>query len=250
MDMTEEPIAKSRLPTGPFPDDALGPEDIKFTKEDALLYVFCALLLIFVGVFFWRTQSKLEDSLMKEWQKTEAVAPAIAATPDPNPDGAPALQSAQYAAYLRTQEMISSRRYQHGARILLTTSTRKNTGFLVGTMLALLGCIIVVRRVRKMPITADFAASERAKLRVITSSPGVFVTLLGALIILSTIIRYDSFEIADAVIQPPGAGSTIVTTAPNPAPSTSPGAKVLTAEERDRIQRLLEEADKEIGEKK
>lgn len=246
--MTEERIAESQLPLGVPAEQALGPEDINFTREDAVLYVFCALLLVFVGFFFWRTQSKLEETLLNEWQKTEAVAPQTSARQPPNLDMPSTINSPEYyAAYLRTQEEVSSRRYQHGARILLTTSTRKNTGFLVGTMLALLGCIIVVRRVRKMPITADFGGSERAKFRVITSSPGVFVTLLGALIILSTIIRYDSFEIADAVIYPPGAGTSIVTTSASEAPSDD--KQVLTPAERDRIQNLLKEADK-VGEKK
>ena len=250
--MREERIAESPLPLGVAAEPALGPEDINFTREDAVLYVFCALLLVFVGVFFWRTQSKLEETLMNEWQKTQAIAPQTIAKQAPDlevPSNSSLNSPENYAAYLRTQEVISSRRYQHGARTLLTTSTRKNTGFLVGTMLALLGCIIVVRRVRKMPITADFGASERAKFRVITSSPGVFVTLLGALIILSTIIRYDSFEIADAVIQPPGAGTSIVTTTSAGEQPQSTDKKVLKPEERDRIQQLLREADR-VGEEK
>jgi hypothetical protein len=181
--------------------DLTDSDENNFTKEDVLLYIFCALLLTFMGLFFWTTQNQLEQALNKQ-QEAEA---AISIIPPSETDA--------YRAYLHAQTIVSSKRYQQGARILLTTSTRKNTGFLIGSLLAFMGCIIVIRRVRKMGITAEGSAGANAQFKVITSSPGLFVALLGTLIILSTIIRYDSFDITDAVIVPPGqsAGSSNAT---------------------------------------
>jgi hypothetical protein len=223
-------------------EELLAPEDINFTKEDLLLYSFCAILMVFLGIFFWTTQTRLEQNLLDEEVKNIGAAGPAATAP-----------VEYYNNYLQTQSVASARRYRYGARILLTNSTRKNTGFMVGTMIALLGCIMVVRRVRKMPIMADFAASEKARLRVITGSPGLFVTLLGALIILSTIIRYDSFELSDAVIQPPGSFTVEGTSTPTPTPSsgnargnTTNKSSGLTQEQIDKAEQLHKAAEEEL----
>jgi len=194
-----------------------------------LLYVFCALLLIFIGSYFWTTQRKLESNLLSKPETAIRNDSQIAGV-DPG-----------YRLYLETQTAVSNKRYEQGARILLTTSTRKNTGFLVGTLLAFMGCIIVVRRVRRMPITADFAATEKAKLKVITSSPGVFITLLGTIIIMSTILRYDSFDVNDAFIAPPGQMGR-ASNGNDPAPQIDP------AQQKQIIDSL--NANNSMGEKK
>jgi hypothetical protein len=228
-------------------EGALLPEDVNFAKEDIVLYTFCGLLLIFLGSFFWISQARLENSLLED-QTLKVQA------------GNRAKGSVEgldlYGSYLQTQQNISAQRYSYGARILLTNSTRKNTGFMVGTMIGLLGCIMVIRRVRKMPITADFEAAAQARLRVVTGSPGLFVTLLGSLIILCTIIRYDSFDLQDPVIQPPGSFSVVANPGPSPNESPkppenaspAPGAgKVLTPEEQAKLKELLEKNKTELS---
>src|SRR5436305_12045422 len=58
----------------PTEEEPLGPEDINFTKEDIVLYAFCGLLMFFLGLFFWTTQTHLEKNLLEDEVKNVSVA--------------------------------------------------------------------------------------------------------------------------------------------------------------------------------
>jgi hypothetical protein len=107
-------------------------------------------------------------------------------------------------SYIGAQVHLTLRRYDHAAAVLLANSARNNTGFLVGTMLAFLGCLIVIRRVRDTAFEASADSAEVVKASLKASSPGIILATLGTAVILTTLISRDKSGVEDVGIVMPG----------------------------------------------
>ncbi|MCW3106750.1 MAG: hypothetical protein JWQ09_1256 [Segetibacter sp.] len=91
-------------------------------------------------------------------------------------------------------------RYGFATEVLASNSSRNNMSFLVGTVLCLLGLMVVVRRVRS-EIEGSMTTSGEKKFGFQTSSPGVFMALIGGLIIIFSITFKDHYTIQDPSLQ-------------------------------------------------
>ena len=157
-----------------------------FTPEDLVLYTLSLLLIIFL----WMTFSDLrasETELLRSLSK-----PVIdnwkPESPNTRGAGLGALNENDMN-FLRAQVVITAMRYQQGSITTAALSTRKNLGFMVGTIIAIIGCIVVIRGVREiLPIEAKGALKDRAEIALTTSSPGVFIVFMGSIIILATVL--------------------------------------------------------------
>ena len=154
-----------------------------FTGEDLLLYLFTFVLIGSIGFYFWGTQKRQEESFL----------------PRDESDRAWTIKNKEnhQLAVLEAQLAQIRSRHQYATKVLLSSSTRKNTGFLVGTLLAFMGCIIIIRRVRKMPAHLEWEGLGEHKLKFLSSSPGLIITLLGSIIILATILHSDRINLQD-----------------------------------------------------
>jgi hypothetical protein len=159
--------------------------------EDSVLYVFGAALLVLIGIYFW-SSTNLVRNMLHERAADPRVETAFLTDNIPR-------------SYLGAQVHLTLRRYDHAAAVILANSARNNTGFLVGALLAFLGCLIVIRRVRDTSFQATAESAEVVKASLTASSPGIILATLGTAIILTTLISRDTSEVEDTGILMPGA---------------------------------------------
>lgn len=129
-------------------------------------------------------------------------------------------------AFLQAQLRVVELRYRQAAVATLAHAARNYSGFLVGTLLTLMGSLIVVRRVRGTPAEADLRAPNALRLRIVTTSPGLFAATLGAAILIAAMITRDTTEITDDGVAAVagvagGAGTASAPRQPAPAPGLS-----------------------------
>lgn len=147
----------------------------RVAAEDVILYAFSGALLILLGFFFHLQTTHLKDGLLT---------------------GNPASESEEFGlitedadrSFMAAQLHLTVRRYRLAAALAYTKTARANAGFLIGSLMALLGALIVVRRVRETPTGADWEAAKVLSLKFATSSPGLVLAFLGTLVIVSSIL--------------------------------------------------------------
>ena len=158
--------------------------------EDIFLYSTLAVTICFASWFLYTTQQKFEEK--KEENNSKQVFLEYPATGNPNS----AKYDRDYLAYLQAQANLNKHRYELGEKILIPNATRKNIGFLIGMLLSLIGCIVIVRRIRNMGIMAEGTAAGQ-QFKLLTASPGVLLAVIGGTIIMTTIITTDKVEVKD-----------------------------------------------------
>jgi hypothetical protein len=158
--------------------------------EDVILYLFGLALLFGIAFYFWNSSQLLRDLLHER-------------ATGPNAQMA-FLSDNVSRSYIGAQVHLTLRRYDHAAAVLLANSTRNNTGFLVGTLLAFLGGLLVIRGVRDTSFEAAVDSASALKASLKASSPGMILAALGTAIIMTTLISRDKSSVEDAGIVMPG----------------------------------------------
>lgn len=138
-------------------------------REDYFLWFVITAVLTFVATYFWRFSTAATTGL-----------------------------NASIARLTCLQSEPDSCAPMYGHLLALTSLSailvRSNGAFLVGTLVCLIGCTIVLRRIR-----VDFkgeGGSHGLGGRLATDSPGLVVAVLGAAILLATILKPPSLEFA------------------------------------------------------
>ncbi|GAB5476353.1 MAG: hypothetical protein Mars2KO_44520 [Maribacter sp.] len=142
------------------------------SKKDKFLYSLGIVIFIFVSFILLRTQLSLENKISNQIELKNNI---------------PQLE----------QTML---RYEYSSKILLSNATRKNIAFLIGTMMVVLGTILIISKIESS-IDAKVDTIEKAKVHITTSSPGVFIVLLGTIIVVATILKSDSYQFEDYPIE-------------------------------------------------
>ncbi|MCZ4410521.1 hypothetical protein O3Q51_17015 [Cryomorphaceae bacterium 1068] len=91
-------------------------------------------------------------------------------------------------AYFKAQVQQTNRIAGHSSRGLVASSSIKFVGFLIGVVMVFLGSIMIIRGIRNMPTVVDGSLNDQAKISIISSSPGVIYSVLGVVVILSTVL--------------------------------------------------------------
>jgi hypothetical protein len=183
-----------------------GPASRRFTAEDAVLYLLGVCLLLWPAWFFARSMDQLQSG-------PESALQVIAR------DWKPATIGIGADRYLAAQLYVTASRHEYASRLLIANSSRNNSGFVVGTLLAVMGCFLVIRGVRDSTINASVKATSHGNVRVLMTSPGVFVATLGTAIIIVTLLNNAKSELSDGNL-------TTVATTTVPAPGRSIAADV------------------------
>ena len=164
-----------------------------FTYEDFVLYLFCFLLVGFLAFYFTGVNASSGADFMSAHDK--AMMDRLALENIPHDE--------LRANLIRSQLQIAYKRYEFGARAQHTNSLIKYIGFMVGTLLAILGAVVVVKGVRDGPIGFEAEGLERAKIKFTASSPGVFLAFIGGGIVMTTILHGIDAKVDDPTISVP-----------------------------------------------
>ncbi|HRJ44115.1 MAG: hypothetical protein KJZ86_08765 [Caldilineaceae bacterium] len=153
-----------------------------FNIEDLILYVFSLLTLVIFAIFFYQ---HYVTTVRSETASPLAAAWLIPAGNDICLD------------YIKAQVTNVALRYDQARIATATNAVRRSLAFLIGMIGFMLGCIIVIRGVRDAPVEAELSAENKAKIRLVTSSPGIVVVILSAAIIMGVVLLNDRVEVQD-----------------------------------------------------
>ncbi len=138
-------------------------------REDYLLWALIASVVGFIGVFFWNFTNLTITTLTAV--RVTMVCSAEA------PELCPSVQ-----------------RYALAVASLSAIMVRSNGAFLIGALVCLIGCMIVLRRLR---VAFDgHGGNHTMRARVASDSPGVIIALLGGAILLATVLSRPQIELS------------------------------------------------------
>lgn len=140
-----------------------------FRKEDLFLYVVALGLMVFFGYYF--VQSREIATRVMDFDSKQVLT-----------DRAYNFEVFRY-------------KYDFATRALALNSMRNNILFMVGSILCLLGTMIVVRRLRDS-VEAGLDHGNVA-FSFKTSSPGVYLAVLGFLLLLMPLVLKDEYSITE-----------------------------------------------------
>ncbi len=144
----------------------------KIAVEDILLYVIIAGVFIYLGFYFVGISDDLNAQILSGRTKLKD--------------------------YPATPEMIQIiLRYDFGNNVLVSNSARINMSFMIGSVLAVLGGLIIVRRVKTEANKAS-GGNEHFKFDFSSNSPGLAVCALGVVIICLSIVYKDKYSMTDS----------------------------------------------------
>lgn len=97
-----------------------------------------------------------------------------------------------------------NRRYTHARILLIESIWTRFLGFITGMILALIGAVFVLGKLREPNSTIN-ADTSLWKMSVSTASPGLALAVLGTVLMLSTILVRHEIAVSDgtAYLQPP-----------------------------------------------
>ena len=209
-----------------------------FTPEDAVLYGLTVLLIVFFWATFanlYRQEGELLPGISRE--VTNLWQPVTWDEYTGWEDGSLALD------YIRAQVVITAMRYQQGSISSAAISTRKDLGFVVGTITMILGCIIVIRGVRGSTNLQIGSADQPSPGGVVpvsltTNLPGIVIVVVGGLIVMLTVLTSgERPAISDDGIRCPlcsvgavSSSQTVVTGELEATPTVEPAPTTLTPE--------------------
>lgn len=148
--------------------------DTNFRKEDLFLYLVALGLLIFTGYYFTQSIRQLQTAIQYDSNRLPA----------------------DYAVLFETAKM----RYEFGSKVLLSNAVRTNMSFLLGTIMCLLGTMIVVRRIR-VEMDATIKTMDKSEFSLKTSSAGLTLVFLGTLLIIVAVTFKDKYNITDGTME-------------------------------------------------
>ena len=148
--------------------------DNNFRKEDLFLYLVALGLLIFTGYYFTQSIMELRTAIQYDSSKLPA----------------------DYTVLFETSKM----RYDFGSKVLLSNAVRTNMSFLLGTIMCLLGTMVVVRRIMT-ELDASVKTPEKSELSLKTSSAGLVLAFLGTAIIITAVTAKDRYNISDGTLE-------------------------------------------------
>lgn len=144
---------------------------VRIQPEDLLLYIVSIGVLVFFGVYFSSILSDLTSTLTSR----QNINNELRKIPE---------------VYQIEQRFIFA------SQVLISNSARNNMSFMIGSVLTILGAMIVIRRVKNETNSIN-AGNESFKFNFATNSPGLIIAALGCIIIVFSIAYKDNYSITD-----------------------------------------------------
>ncbi|MEM0999814.1 MAG: hypothetical protein AAGN35_22360 [Bacteroidota bacterium] len=117
--------------------------------------------------------------------------------PHDTPTQQGAIPNAQFLAFYQLEQQALERRYIRANTLLLSRIWIKFLGFLTGIILAVVGAVFILGKLREGPSTLASENQVTGKLSLTSSSPGLFLTLFGTTLMLTTILNHNEITVED-----------------------------------------------------
>ena len=99
----------------------------------------------------------------------------------------------------KMEEQSMNKRYSQAGALLTARLYTKYLGFFTGMILSIVGAVFIISKLKEDTSNLELS-SEKFKLAIISSSPGIIFGILGTMLMMTTIIRHTGTEIQDSAI--------------------------------------------------
>ena len=113
------------------------------------------------------------------------------------------LALAQLRVQTQMEEYILKQRYHHANVALISRNWFEFIGFSTGVMLALIGAAFILGKLREAPAEIDATVSALLRISIVTSSPGIILSLLGTVLIATTMMTHQPISVKDGSVYLP-----------------------------------------------
>jgi hypothetical protein len=96
----------------------------------------------------------------------------------------------------KMDEQLMNKRYSQGGALLISRLYTKYLGFFTGMILAIVGAVFIISKLKEDSTQLE-TSSEKFKLSLISSSPGIIFGVLGTCLMMTTILKQNDIDIKD-----------------------------------------------------
>jgi hypothetical protein len=107
----------------------------------------------------------------------------------------------QWKTLIVLESHALQQRYHQANVLLMARIWVRYLGFVTGMMLAIIGAIFVLGKLRES--NTEMAVGGSVQVQIVTQSPGIILVLLGSTIMLTTILNHPRISVMDAPIYIP-----------------------------------------------
>lgn len=97
----------------------------------------------------------------------------------------------------KMEEESIQRRYDQGGVLLMSRIYTKYLGFFTGMILAIVGAVFIISKLKEDTSNVEGSISEQVKLKVVSSSPGVIFGILGTVLMLGSVFQHNDITVKD-----------------------------------------------------
>jgi hypothetical protein len=168
--------------------------------QNKLLPWMIAMPTILIGAFIVLASlqlSKFEKFVYKgDDDKIEQAIPSpVANTTDPvlrtNTD------YIKWYSLVKMENHSLNRRYNQGGVLLMSRIYIKYLGFFTGMILAIVGSVFIISKLKEDVSEFEGSVQEKMKFRFVSSSPGIIFGVLGTALMMTTILTHSEINIKD-----------------------------------------------------
>jgi hypothetical protein len=222
------------MDASPSPSPADGPESENPPRAGALrssldqwqvrlLPVMVGVLIGLAAFFFIATLAQMAYLERSISDVPSVILPPLSASDEAlEATGANAAISARQLEILAAMEAyLVERRYHQASVLLMAGLWTRYLGFITGMVLALVGASFILGKLEGPPSELEGkGAGIEGSLK--TASPGIILVVLGAALMLATIVNRDTYETRDVSVYLPSWGAAGISQGPPAAPTFIP----------------------------
>ncbi len=119
-----------------------------------------------------------------------------------------AFEYAKWRALVLLERDALNQRYNHSKTIILARMWTRYLGFLTGMILAIVGAVFVLGKLRESEAQLG-AEAVQVKLSITSASPGLILSTLGTILILTTLIVKTDVSVGDGSIYLPSSNKSL-----------------------------------------
>ncbi|WP_372948962.1 hypothetical protein [Mariniphaga sp.] len=110
------------------------------------------------------------------------------------------LEYYKWLVLVKMEQESFYRRYNQAELLLMSRIFTKYLGFFTGMILAIVGSVFIIGRIKEDTTDFEGSISEKARFKLITSSPGIIFGIMGTALMMTTILHHRDIEVRDKAL--------------------------------------------------
>jgi uncharacterized protein YlzI (FlbEa/FlbD family) len=103
----------------------------------------------------------------------------------------------KWYSLVKMEEHSLNRRYNQGGVLLMSRIYIKYLGFFTGMILAIVGSVFIISKLKEDSSEFEGTIEEKTKFRFVSTSPGIIFAVLGTVLMMTTILTHSEINVKD-----------------------------------------------------